>query len=496
VGNLVNLPTGCGEQNMAKLAPNIYLLQYLASTGQNDPELERKAKEYMEIGYNRQHNYRHPDGAFSIWGKGDKDGSTWLTAFVVKAFSEASEFINVDKEKIQESVDFLVATQMENGCFRNRGYVYHSRLRGGNTDESLTPFVLIALMEASDRLGIKMNESMFEGAVECMLNSLNETDIYSTTIATYAANLLVKKYQIINKPLDLDLKTRIDNLWPTIESQANTSLSGYLFWDKTDTEFYRWWHYSRSKAVEMTAYNVLTMTLLDQLPEAVQAVKWLAKQRNSRGGFVSTQDTVVALQALSLYAQKVGRKVLNMDIDIVENHQKKTKLETFTMNEDNALLLQTQKLTSLPSKLLLTATGQGCAMVQTVLRYNVPEAEDNQGFDLRAENIDGDKVRVCAAYTGEKDKTGMVVVELELVTGWQAHSLGNLLNEVDTRVRRYEEEDGDKVVLYFDDMPKEERCVDIQVKMVTIIEDPKPAIVTVYDYYNKEDTVSVKYSME
>jgi hypothetical protein len=36
---------------------------------QEEPELEKKAKEFMEIGYNRQQKYRHPDGAYSIWGK-------------------------------------------------------------------------------------------------------------------------------------------------------------------------------------------------------------------------------------------------------------------------------------------------------------------------------------------------------------------------------------------------------------------------------------------
>ena len=71
--------------------------------------------------------YRHDNGAYSIWGGGsDKDGSTWLTAFVVKAFSEASKFISVDARLVQESVNWLLRGQMENGCFRKRGYV-HSR---------------------------------------------------------------------------------------------------------------------------------------------------------------------------------------------------------------------------------------------------------------------------------------------------------------------------------------------------------------------------------
>ena len=64
VGNLVNLPTGCGEQNMVGMVPNIYLMQYLEATKQKNPELQRKAKEYMEVlqGYHWEshhggHNY-------------------------------------------------------------------------------------------------------------------------------------------------------------------------------------------------------------------------------------------------------------------------------------------------------------------------------------------------------------------------------------------------------------------------------------------------------
>jgi len=146
VGSLVSLPTGCGEQNMVGLVPNIYLLEYLRGVDKKMPEIERKAKSYMTIGYNRQQNYRHDNGAYSIWGgKGDKDGSSWLTAFVIKAFSEASKFIPIDARLVQESVNWLTSNQMENGCFMKRGYVHSSYLKGGGSDDSLTAFLLTAL---------------------------------------------------------------------------------------------------------------------------------------------------------------------------------------------------------------------------------------------------------------------------------------------------------------------------------------------------------------
>jgi alpha-2-macroglobulin len=181
VGNLVRQPTGCGEQNMVGLVPNIYLLQYLEGTGQREEELETKAKDFMRIGYRRQANYNHPDGSYSIWG-GDhnKDGSSWLTAFVVKSFSEAARYIEVDAAVVQRSADWLMKGQMENGCFPKRGYVHSSYLKGGGSDASLTPFIVTALLEAaSSKLEIKVDSDRLGEAVDCMWKGLNTSDTYT-----------------------------------------------------------------------------------------------------------------------------------------------------------------------------------------------------------------------------------------------------------------------------------------------------------------------------
>jgi len=260
------------------------------------------------------------------------------------------------------------------------------------------------------------------------------------------------------------------------------------------------YHYTTSESVEMTAYNVMSYMLRDEVPEAIDSVKWLARQRNSQGGFISTQDTVVALQALSMYAQRVTRIPLDMTVDITERHEIVNKLNTFKMNEDNSLLLQTQKLTKLPSKLELESSGSGCAMVQSVLRYNMPEVGEYTGFSITAEgftnSIEDPTLRVCSAYTGDREKTGMVLIEIEMVTGWEAVNPQNLLNMVDTGVQRVEEDEKEnKVVLYFDSIPKEENCINLEIKEVTIIESAKDALITVYDYYNREESASTLYNL-
>ena len=91
----------------------------------------------------------------------------------------------------------------------------------------------------------------------------------------------------------------------------------------------------------------------------------------------------------------------------------------------------------------------------------------------------------------------MVLIEVELVTGWEAVSPDRLINKVDSGVQRVEmDEEENKVVLYFDEMTSEERCIILEMKHVMAVEQPKDASVTVYDYYAREDTATVLYNME
>lgn len=52
---LLQMPFGCGEQNMVLFAPNIYVLDYLNKTGQLSEEIKSKAIGYLvsgELGHN------------------------------------------------------------------------------------------------------------------------------------------------------------------------------------------------------------------------------------------------------------------------------------------------------------------------------------------------------------------------------------------------------------------------------------------------------------
>ncbi|CAK6984409.1 alpha-2-macroglobulin-like isoform X3, partial [Scomber scombrus] len=143
---LLKMPYGCGEQNMALLAPNIYILQYLKNTDQMTPAIKEKATNFLSSGYQRQLNYKHYDGAYSTFGSGTPN--TRLTAFVLRSFAKAQSFIYIDPAKIEQSKTWLERRQLPNGCFQKLGTLFHNRMKGGVSDEvTLSAYITAAFLE-------------------------------------------------------------------------------------------------------------------------------------------------------------------------------------------------------------------------------------------------------------------------------------------------------------------------------------------------------------
>ena len=50
--SLLRLPTGCGEQTMTSLAPDVFVYKYLNTSGQLTPDVAEMALNYMQQGNN------------------------------------------------------------------------------------------------------------------------------------------------------------------------------------------------------------------------------------------------------------------------------------------------------------------------------------------------------------------------------------------------------------------------------------------------------------
>lgn len=66
--NLLQMPYGCGEQNMVLFAPNIYVLDYLNETQQLTAEIKSKAIRYLNTGEYWISEWKLHSAVFTIEG--------------------------------------------------------------------------------------------------------------------------------------------------------------------------------------------------------------------------------------------------------------------------------------------------------------------------------------------------------------------------------------------------------------------------------------------
>ncbi|XP_048838019.1 alpha-2-macroglobulin isoform X2 [Brienomyrus brachyistius] len=477
---LLAMPYGCGEQNMVLFAPNIYILRYLESTKQLTKAIQEKAICFLKTGYQRELNYKHNDGSYSAFGKHDQSGNTWLTAFVLKSFGGASPYIFVDPRHIGDAKLWLHRQQNKNGCFRSVGKLFNNGMKGGVSDEvSLTAYITAALLEI-DR---NTSNAVLEKSLSCLRNASGQLEnLYLTALLSYTFTLAG----------DHEMRSKfISYLAKKAKNTGHWELPG-TSGTKTD-----------SLAVEMTSYVLLALLSGPMLPDFGLSymsgiVRWLSLQQNPYGGFSSTQDTVVALQALSLYSATTFSP--EGESTVVVSSAGGYKRE-FVVNQHNRLLYQEDRLTEVPGEYSIKATGRGCTFVQIALHYHIPAPADFTAFSITAKAdglCDSSRkpltVSVGVRYNGKRDETNMVIIKVKLLSGYSLDKPSREAMLSQPNVKRVEEDDG-HIFLYVDELTK----MKSNLYSLTITEDVpvrnrKPAVVKVYDYYQTSDEAVSEYS--
>eukprot|EP00112_Aurelia_sp_Birch-Aquarium-sp1_P000397 Seg1036.8 transcript_id=Seg1036.8/GoldUCD/mRNA.D3Y31 product="alpha-2-macroglobulin-like protein 1" protein_id=Seg1036.8/GoldUCD/D3Y31 len=482
---LLAMPYGCGEQNMLKFAPNIYVLQYLMKTNQLTKEIEERAKRYLISGYQRELTFKRSDGSYSAFGERDKEGSTWLTAFVLKSYVQAMKFIFIDIEEIKQSIKFLSSLQKPDGCFREVGMVHHKAMKGGITSGvTMTSFVLTALVEARRNLGSHYHDSaMVRSALRCISRGLrNVTDSYSVALLTHSlkvANSEDRSY-MMTKLKSLALKEGGKTHWASGRPLKND-------------------HKAPPVDVEMTAYALMAYLIgpKKDFLSALPIVRWLSKQRNSLGGFASTQDTCVALQALAIYGGLIYQKGTNLKVNI----QASQINHTFIVNDENKLVLQRLDTPDAPTKVKIESSGKGCALLQANVKYNIPVVREVPKFylDLKLKQT-GSKcrheVKVCASYSG-KGASNMALIDVKMVSGFEpvTKHLDKILQSTTNDLLKDYEFEENKLTLYFEKI-ESKTCLTFPIEQTADIINRKEAYAKIYDYYNTGESATTMYSID
>ncbi|XP_006119999.2 alpha-2-macroglobulin-like protein 1 [Pelodiscus sinensis] len=488
---LVQMPSGCGEQNMVLFAPIIYVLQYLEQTGQLSKELKARAVGFLQTGYQTQLQYKHKDGSYSAFGESDGEGNTWLTAFVAKCIIQAQQHVFIDNRTIADALQWIAGNKQANGCYANVGKLFHTAMKGGiNDDISLAAYITAALLEA----GKPLNDPMVKNGLECLRNaSSSATDVYTQALLAYVYSLAgdsVTRQLLLTKLDQQAIKSGGQIHWSRKPAQPPTDYS---------------WSQPTSVDVELTAYVLLALLTKEKVTKEERAsatgiVAWLARQQNAYGGFASTQDTVVALQALARYGAVTFVKSGNVSVTVKSD---KNFQQSFHVAPANRLVLQKQPLPDIPGNYTIQAAGTGCVYVQTVLRYNVPPPKNAETFTLSVKTGESKcemqtrprflSLLISVSYIGSRGTSNMVIIKVKMLSGFYPVRGTDYFLQQQPFVRRVEI-GGEDLTIYLDQLNKETQTYSFTMSQDILVKDLKPAVVKVYDYYQPDEQATVEYT--
>ncbi|MFH0860142.1 MAG: alpha-2-macroglobulin family protein [Candidatus Altiarchaeota archaeon] len=486
VDDLLAMPMGCGEQNMMLFAPDVEVMRYLEATKQVNPEVQAKVEVFMQTGYQRELTYRHGDGSYSAFGERDESGSLWLTNFVLWEFASARDLIEIDDNILSTAAAWIQGHQKKDGSWDHVGFLVHKEMSGSLSGTySLTAYIVLGLDEYGNANADVMNKA--KKYLEDNLDSV-EDDAYSLAIGSLTLQKLEsdKADEAIVALLDLAKEDDNGMYWGEDPIILRQQYGRIMLPPPTPP----------GKSVETTAYAALSLIEANRA-EANKVMKWIVSQRNSKGGFRSTQDTVIAFKAL-VAAASGQRKNIDATVTLTADGK---KVNDFELNPENFDVLQIQELPSTTENIRVYLKGKGDVNYQLVTKFNIapPNITERKEIELEVDydskNVivnDIVNVHVKVKYVGRGNSSGMMIVDVAVPTGFVhvQDSLDKLIEEEDLIPKI--EVGGRKIIVYVDDLVRDQELeFDLQVKARFPVKAIIPAS-KAYSYYRPETKTEIE----
>uniref|UniRef100_A0A8C9XNC6 Alpha-macroglobulin receptor-binding domain-containing protein n=1 Tax=Sander lucioperca TaxID=283035 RepID=A0A8C9XNC6_SANLU len=169
----------------------------------------------------------------------------------------------------------------------------------------------------------------------------------------------------------------------------------------------------------------------------------------------------------------------------------------FDVNQNNKLLYQEKQLQDVTGKYSLEVKGTACAIS---LVYNIPTPADVTALSVEVKpEADCTSKRpklslnLTSLYSGKESSTNMVILDIKMLSGFvpDPESLNMLKRAL--LVDRVEQKE-DHVLVYIRELPKN-IGINHSLKLIQEhqVENLKPAVVKIYDYYQPSDQSDTEY---
>ena len=292
--NILKMPTGCFEQTSSSLYPDILVLKYLEENRLDNPEIKKKALDYISKGYQKLLTYEvsGEKGGYSLYG--NSPAEPVITAFGLMEFKELSSVYDVDENVINNMKEYLYKNQKVNGDFD-----YSSTYIGGasNTNKyAMNAYIIWALSEADSK------DKRLEKSVKFLESNLDKiTDNYTIALI---ANIFANTS---NSKVD-DVISRLANNTTEIDNNS-------LCITATSVDYYG----TRGKYQNIQA-TALTSIALSKLGKDVKAnqrlINYLSSTKDIYGTWGTTQSTVLALKAINDFNNKEKVKEQKITVNL------------------------------------------------------------------------------------------------------------------------------------------------------------------------------------
>ncbi|XP_067868461.1 complement C5 [Heterodontus francisci] len=514
VHKLTTLPSGSAESELMNVAPLYFIYNYLEKTnswnvmGPNSLKIQLNMKKKMREGITSIMSFRTKyANSYSMWK--DREGSTWLTAFVLRVFAQVSKYLTLDEQSMCNTIIWLIENcQNSDGSFKEHSNYVPLRLQGPLKDEAkeralyLTAFTSIAIQKAFYTCETEGIRNAIIKADEYLSN--NVENVKSTLVLAITAYALALKNQ----------RSRF-----SYRALQKLKYEAFVI-GKGNPPSHRYWKdISKSTAssdevtariVETTSYALLTVLHSTDKRYGNPIVRWLTEQQRYGGGFISTQDTVTALEGLTEYV--INMKRTKLDLSIIVDYRSLGNIQQFELNEQKAFArpLEIEK----DDNVVVRTTGRTGTAIVNMRRvyYIIGTSSETCDFSLtiKATKTISDmsppgvetvyRLEACAKYNPRSQESVLEsehsVMEITLNTGLmpEEEDLKILLNGVDGFITDYRISDK-SVILQMDSIPSDNFfCVGFHVYEMMKVGMVTPAPFTVYSYHSPDRRCTIFYN--
>jgi uncharacterized protein YfaS (alpha-2-macroglobulin family) len=382
------------------------VLDYLKSTNQSTPELEMKAEEYINLGYQRLVVFEVDGGGFSLYG--DPPARLFLSAYGLMEVSDMAEVYPVDEAMIERTARWLVQQQAGDGSWSSEDY------RVAGQQLATTAYVTWALAESG---------AADEAAVAKSITYLKEhyTEVKDGYVLALVANAMVAW-----DPNDSFTKKVLDDL----ASQAIED-DGAVYWQSGVESLMG--AKSQMGSIETTALAAYALLKGDAHPDvANKALTYLVRNKDSFGTWSTTQATILSLKAL-IESAKAGEPTEQVTVRVSLNGEEADPIQITPENFDVVQLVTfTDRAVEGDNMVRIEVEGKGNLMYQITARYYVPwelvppEEKEAMTIDVRYDRTDlqvDDTVRVdVTARLNLEGTAKMVVLDLGIPPGFEVQA--------------------------------------------------------------------------